>query len=96
MHRQLGNTDIYCADTEFGGCDWSNRCTATHVAANRNGLHGYISFTAKCSKDSRCLAVSRIALIGVDLDDRATVKVRSMLGIVFVSVIGVDCMSVVD
>ena len=96
MHCQLGNTDIHCADAEFGGSDRSDRRTATHVAANRNGLHWYIGFTAQRSKHSRCLAVSRIALIGVDLNDRTTVKVRSMPRIMFVRVIGVDCMGVVD
>ena len=84
MHCQLGNTDIHCADAEFGGSDRSDRRTATHVAANRNGLHWYIGFTAQRSKHSRCLAVSCIALIGIEFNHRPGVEPGAVLLIMFI------------
>ena len=96
VHRELRDADVDGGDAEAGGGERSDRraaracCCATRTAAPAPRRRG-----SARSKQRGGVGVGGVALVGVDLDRRAVVDERGVVGIVALGVVRVHGVGVV-
>ncbi|MNF86573.1 hypothetical protein D3C84_690140 [compost metagenome] len=79
----------------MAGGDRADGRAAAHVAADHKALHRDFFGHAQVAEEPGGFAVGGVALVAVDLDHRAGVEFRAVVGVVLVGVVGVYAVGVV-
>ena len=82
VHRQLRHADVDGGDAEAGGRQRTDRRAARHVVARDEHLVRHAGAGARLLEQHRGVGRRGVALVGVELDRRAVVDERRVLGIV--------------
>ena len=73
----------------------ANRSSAGHIAAYHERLQRDIALLAQQAKQTGCFAVGCVTLIGIGFYHRSPVQQGTVIGIVFVGIIGVYAVGIV-
>ena len=95
VHRQLRHADVDGGDPEPGGGERSDRRAARHVVARHEDLPRHAGLGARPLEQRGRVRRRRVALVGVELDRRAGVDERPVVGLVALRVVGVHGVGVV-
>ena len=95
VHGEGGYADVDGFDADFTGSQWADGTAAGHVVAHHKGLHRHFGLLAQASEYGAGLAIGGVALIGVDLDDRAVVQQGTVVVVMLVCVVGMHAMGIV-
>src|SRR5881394_580025 len=96
VHGERRQADVYGAHTQVAGGDRADGRTTAHVTAHHEALHRHFFSHAQVTEEPGGFAVGGVALVAVDLDHRASVEFRAVVGIVFVGVVRVHAVGVVS
>ncbi|CAI8924519.1 hypothetical protein EMIT0180MI3_360038 [Priestia megaterium] len=95
VHGERRQADVHGAHAQVAGGDRADGRAAAHVAAHHEALHRYFFGHAQMTEEPGGFAVGGVALVAVDLDYRAGVEFRAVVGVVLVGVVRVHAVGVV-
>ena len=95
VHGEGRQADIHGAHAQVAGGDRANGRATAHVTAHHEALHRHFHGHAQVAEEPGGFAVGGVALVAVDLDHRPGIELGPVVGVVLVSVVGVNAVGVV-
>ena len=96
MHGQLGNAQVDGPDSGRGRCDRTNSRATGQISPTDKGLQGDPGPLCGQAYHPGSLGVRGVTLSGIELQDRTTIHVDWMLGVVPIDVVGMCGVGPVD
>ena len=92
VHRQQAHAHVHRQDPQTGCRDWANRRPARHRVVTYEVLRSNARRRARAMPQGDALAVRRVTLLRIDLDDRSATHHRTIIRIVVARVVRVHRM----